>query len=748
MWQALGSCLALCILLTSAPKIRAQDVADRPVPLVPVRPETRQDLARREALKLYGLGLLRQHEDRLVDATHIFEEALQLDPEAAPVYKVLIHLYLALNRNDDALSACRKTLDVDPGDYETWSLYARQLKSQGHPNEARQALVRALACPGIAEHADLRTQLHYDLGVLCEEAQAYDQAINAFHEVVKFLDNPQAPFELPVFSRAELNDHAANTYERMINLCIQARQYDRALSFFAEGQKKHPGLTRRLNYNLAKVYLAQGQQEKALSQLDEYLKTQPHGTEAYELRIAILKKLGRGDDEILASLKQYSDRDSQNVALSLLLARQLAEARRAKDAEDIYLKLAEQAPTPEVYRGLFTAYQQEGQMERVLNLLDEALRKSAKNGKQEGDPQAAAQARAMLAMLRENAALAKALVPQAQLVLVQKRDQLQPQTRFFLGVLAARTGQLEQAEKFYRRCLENLVPPLQEHAVYGGLMEVLRREHKYTELVEVCQQGIRQTKATGHLLFHDSLSRALLYVGEPDEAIAEADKAVEMGGEEFGLQTRLNRVRVLSYAERYPQALAQGLALLKEFHQPGEVEEIRFTLSNVYSAMRDFPKAEEQLQLILQDDPNNATANNDLGYIWADQGKNLEEAERLIRKAIDLDREQKKSKAVTGVDDDKDNAAFVDSLGWVLFRRGRVKAAQSWLQKAVALFQGEEDPVVWDHLGDVYFRLQESERARDAWQKSLKLYETEKLRKADDHYKELQHKLQLLKSSP
>ena len=55
-------------------------------------------------------------------------------------------------------------------------------------------------------------------------------------------------------------------------------------------------------------------------------------------------------------------------------------------------------------------------------------------------------------------------------------------------------------------------------------------------------------------------------------------------------------------------------------------------------------------------------------------------------------------------EEDQDTAAFVDSLGWVLFRRGEIEAARKELERATTLPDGD-DPVIWDHLGDVYQRL-------------------------------------------
>lgn len=744
--RILLGCVAWTVVCLAA--ARAQDVYgdDAVKPFVPLRPQTREELARREARKLYGLGLLKQQEDLLVEATRVFEEALPLDPEATPIYKALIPLYSALSRTEDALAACRKTLELDPGDYETWSTYARHLRNLGRTKEARTALVRGLACQGVAEHADLRLQLYYDLGVLSEEAQDYDQAVTAFTALARLLDNPQTALELDGVQHPDLAEEAASSYERIINICIQARQYERALGVYAEAHAKHPGLSRRLNYNLAKVYLAQGQPGKALAHLDDYLKTQPSGAEAYQLRSTILEQLGRAA-EIVPALEQYAQRDGFNVPLQLLLARRYAVAGQSAAAEKVYLTLAEQAPTAEIFRGLFLLYRERGESDKMVNLLDEALGKAEKNGNPPvGDAQAAAQARAMLTALREDAELSRALLLAAQRLQRLGRE-LHPQMRYFLAVLAARAHQLGEAEDFYRACLNaTLGNPQREAAVYSGLIRVLWTARKYEGVVDICRKGLRQAQATNHLLFRQYLSRALVILGRVDEALAEADKAVETANDETRLDMRLNRISVLTQAERHPQALAEALALAKEFSQPEQVHAIRDSLHNVYTAMRDFAKAEEQLRLILQADPNDATASNNLGYLWADQGKNLEEAERLIRKALDLDREQKKLGSAVTMDGDAENAAFVDSMGWVLFRRGRLEEARTWLEKATELARGEDDPTVWDHLGDVYFQLHKMGEARAAWQKSMVLYEAEKRRKTDEHYKELKHKLELLDS--
>ena len=90
-------------------------------------PANRQKEDRRRARVLYGAALLNARNKHFLEAVCQLEEAWKLDPAAAPVARALVPLYLALGRTQDALTFSRKTLDLDPDDFETWYSYARQL---------------------------------------------------------------------------------------------------------------------------------------------------------------------------------------------------------------------------------------------------------------------------------------------------------------------------------------------------------------------------------------------------------------------------------------------------------------------------------------------------------------------------------------------------------------------------------------------------------------------------------------------
>ncbi len=163
---------------------------------------------------------------------------------------------------------------------------------------------------------------------------------------------------------------------------------------------------------------------------------------------------------------------------------------------------------------------------------------------------------------------------------------------------------------------------------------------------------------------------------------------------------------VLSQYGRSNEAIAFYKELLEKFPNNREIIRLaRSGLSVSYVNLGEFAKGEAELEALLQLDPDEAGVNNDLGYLYADQGKNLEKAEAMIRKALQ---------------EEPDNAAYLDSMGWVLFKRGRFKEAVEPLEKAIQNLTGGGDATIYEHLGDVYYQMQELPKARTAWEKAEK----------------------------
>ncbi|MBL8794195.1 MAG: tetratricopeptide repeat protein [Planctomycetia bacterium] len=754
MHMSLRCGLWALVLLAGAGLLRAQPDGDEPPALLePEQVEAPEQANRREARRLYGQALTAQRQDRLVEALRNFERARELDPESVAPYRALIPLYLAIGRAEDALAACERVVKLEPGDHETWYIYARHLRDLGRPKDARAALEKGLACPSAHEAYDLLVQMNFDLGALSEDAQDWARAETAFQAVVKILvDKREHLLDMGPYGPEQLDQETAKSCERLGQVCMRAGKHDRAVAAFMQAQKRDPERAGRLSYHLAQVYVAKSQPAEALKHLDDYLKTQPQGDEAHKLRIEVLKKLGR-DRDVLPGLEMAAARDPYNIPLHLLLARHYTVEKQWEAAEKRYATLVESNPGPDVYRAIFTMHKERGTQLKVLDLLDQTL-KAARDPKDEGDENpgavvdftksaaAAARARSMLPVLRDDPELVKALLALVQTELTDQRPRFRDTLRY-LAILAYRTKQTPAAERLFRACLPTITPRT-EAEVYSGLLDALIDQRKHAEVVKLCQEGLNKAQATNRVLFYVKMAPALLRLGKMDEALTAMEEAVKVADEGNRLGVQRLKIEVLRQAEKYDQALAECEALLQEYHRPQQVRDIRYSLSNVCTSAHQHDRAEEQLRLILDADPHDATANNDLGYIMADRGKNLEEAEKLIRRAIELDVAEKQRGKAVNADGAEANAAYIDSLGWVLFRLGQLDEARAQLEKAAKLAGGEEDPVVWDHLGDVYFKLKQPARARTAWEKSVQLYEQERRRKPDERYEEIKGKLKLL----
>jgi tetratricopeptide (TPR) repeat protein len=117
-----------------------------------------------------------------------------------------------------------------------------------------------------------------------------------------------------------------------------------------------------------------------------------------------------------------------------------------------------------------------------------------------------------------------------------------------------------------------------------------------------------------------------------------------------------------------------------------------------FERSKQWPKAEADFKKALELFPDQPLVLNYLGYSWVDQGINLDEAFKMLRRAVDL-------KPTDGY--------IVDSLGWAHFKLGHFAEATQELEKAIELKPA--DPVVNDHLGDAYWRVDRKNEAHFQW---------------------------------
>jgi tetratricopeptide (TPR) repeat protein len=113
---------------------------------------------------------------------------------------------------------------------------------------------------------------------------------------------------------------------------------------------------------------------------------------------------------------------------------------------------------------------------------------------------------------------------------------------------------------------------------------------------------------------------------------------------------------------------------------------------------KQWNKAEADMRKALELQPEQPHVLNYLGYSWIDQGVNLDEGMKMIKRAV----EQR-----------PDDGYIVDSLGWAYYRIGNFEDAVKHLERAIDL--KPEDPTINDHLGDAYWRVGRTLEAKFQW---------------------------------
>jgi tetratricopeptide (TPR) repeat protein len=169
----------------------------------------------------------------------------------------------------------------------------------------------------------------------------------------------------------------------------------------------------------------------------------------------------------------------------------------------------------------------------------------------------------------------------------------------------------------------------------------------------------------------------------------------------------------LAIAQREAKQTQQAVATFEEALHEAELEDNEIVNARFYF---NYGAAAEQAGLyekaadlfrksIALDPANAADAYNYLGYMWADQNLHLDEAEQMIKRALQIE---------------PSNGAYLDSWGWLEFRQGKFDQALADLLRA-AKNMTHDDPVVFEHLGDTYLKLNRVPQALQTWQKAIAL---------------------------
>lgn len=674
---------------------RLQLLDDPAPPLRPVEPRTEEDAARVDAMAWYMTGRLRQSRNEFRGAYEAYKRAVELDPDAVQIYRSLVPLAFSLNKEDEAVKYALKAVELDPQDYRLLRRLGVHMAGQRRLAEALRLLEKASQSPELDKTSGAYVTLMRDLALLYAATGQTEKAADSYEIVFDALRN-RGNYDLDFRTRSALLSDPDTAYERMGQTFLEAGRHKLAIAAFeraARAKKGHPGT---LSYNLARVYLETGQVEKARKELQKYFgaQLQSKGRDAYELLARILAEAGK-TDELIPQLEKIAEQDPRNHTLQFYLAEQYVGGGRLKKAENLYTRVLEDAPSPEGYAGLAAVYRRRNKPAELLDALSKAV----------GEEGTLKYVQDELAKIGENDKLVKRLLEIGRTRAEDDSESAGYAESYVLGRLAAGADETEAAVTFYRNALQDRRD--RAKALYNELGGYLLEARAFGEAAEVFEEAAADpalVDSRANYLFR--LSQAREFNGETEKALS----AVEEARKVFPDHPLLHYQKgwIYYHARRWDKAIEIFEQVIAKYTKQPRQQEIvrrcRFSLSNIYVQQGKIREGERILEQVLEESPDDPSVNNDLGYLYADQGKHLEKAETMIRKAVAAEPE---------------NAAYQDSMGWVLYKRGKFQEALPHLQKATKLPTGD-DATIWEHLGDCYQRLQKTEQAREAWQKALK----------------------------
>ncbi|HJZ54109.1 MAG TPA: tetratricopeptide repeat protein [Gemmataceae bacterium] len=707
-------------------------------PTEDVRAESRKD-----ALAKYGAAIWQARRDRLVSAARQLEAVALQDPDATAPLKELVRIYVQLGREPEAIRIARKVLEKDPADADTAHILARLLFEAGEVKEAVSVAKLAAESPNLADRPDKALAIYRDLATLCDAASDPAAAEVSLRKALRLLgENRKAVLASGLYTPQEIDAELADTHERLGRVLVKQAKFEPAATAFTTAHDLYadpdrandPHSAARLDWNLSGVYAAKGEPATALKHLESFLKLRPQAVEPYERLVALLRQTGQ-DGQIVGTLRRYAERDPKNLPLLAILAAELARDPATR-AEADFASLSEATNDQAVVRVVVRSHVETNQPRLILDELDAAYKAVA--DEKLGPARrtfAAEKARVIGDILKAEPEWSSAVFRVAAEDL-RSGTRRTHQTWHLLGLLATRHRKLEFAVLQFRQAVRG-APPDTEMDAYVGLIDALHRLRRPADIAAACREGLQSARWTPPVFFHFHLSLALAELGETDAALTAADKAILQAGDLARLDARVRKVWVLHTLGRDEDAVALGKKLLDEFDDPADRIRIRYALAGAYYGAKKYAEWEAELRAILDFDPDHAAACNDLGYHLADQGRNLDEAERLLRHAITIDRAERKRAG----DPEPESSAYLDSLGWVLFRKGKLADARELIERAAAMPDGAASGEIWDHLGDVCFRLGDKPAAKDAWDKALTAYATDARAKRDGRPDEVKRKL-------
>ena len=472
--------------------------------------------------------------------------------------------------------------------------------------------------------------------------------------------------------------------------------------------------------SLASLLVKTGQREQAVEWVNKLIALNPKDSEARAILgnlYSLMERFGEAVEVYQAILVD----DPQNFNVRLLLGGLYARLHDYEKARLVLEKLTEL--NPDSYAGFYYL----AKLYQEMRLSDKAAGAFEKALALNWSPMLAHEA----AELYEQVKRYPEAIAIYERILVE--DPSDERARSFLANVYFRQGEMDKALAEMEKLRDiSATPDKVELAICRILLDAGKRDEAVTRLKAMLKKDPQSDAARALLILayyqqgdRVATKKLLKQVRPTSPAYEESvimlarilQEEKDFSGAEKGLRQamadkqhrRLNFYVALAmlFAGQDKIDKAHGVFTQAFTDFPDNVE-VHYEYALFLHKLDDTAGAMHQMEELLKREPKHARALNYVGYTWAEEGRNLEEAKAYIEQAVAL----------------LPKDGFVrDSMGWVHYQLGDFPAAVRELELAVTL--SPDDPTIYEHLGDAYLKNNDRPGARKAYEKSFELHEEE-----------------------
>ena len=604
--------------------------------------------SRTEAYYHFSKARLLDDQGQPGQAIDEFKKALELDPNNSEILSEMAESYLRNNRLREAVETAQKAIQVDRDNVEAHKLLTTvYLQVIGRANAQQPPSVETI-----------------------------NNAIHEFEEIIRIDPTERQSFLMlgRLYQIKGDRDKATEIYKKFIGVEPASEE----------------GVTA-----LAKLHMDAGNNKEAVALLEEFVKQRPDSDTALQTlgeAYSDMNEYGKAAD----AYKRAAQLDPDDVEIKKNEAQALFLNNDIDEAGKLYEDLAKAEPEDGLARLRL------GQIYRrqlKYDLARQNLQKAAAAFPDSMEVQFnfvlldRDEGRIEDALKRANDLLKKTEKGNGRYTEAEKQNR-----RIFLinqGMLNQTLGNYNDAVRTFTevKSLSNE----KDGRVDALIIETYRMAKDLDKALQQTDLALRESPNNRQL----QMVRADLVAekGRVDEGI-KALQQLQKGNDD-DLDVLSAMVSVYQKARRFDDA--QNV-LNKAIQRYPNEEQVYFLQGSLYEKQKKYNDAEKAFRKALELQKDDPAVLNYLGFMLADRGVRLEEAESLIRKAVQAD---------------PTNGAYLDSLGWVYFKQNKLDRAEEYLKRAIIFLNSDSN--IHDHMGDVYFKTKRYDEARAEWNKSLQL---------------------------